>query len=530
MATGSLTWACLLLAATSGGGADDVMPMKVRAFRLPIRVQPQRLAEVHHVVLYLSRDQGKTWEMYGRQAPDKPVFDFTAPEDGTYWFCVATVDHRGAQDPPDIRNAQQRQKVLIDTTKPDVRLNSLERQGDEVRVGLSVSDLNPDWTTLKLEYRAGDSAGGEWIPVAVDPADTTKTFRPAVAGDLVVRLMLKDVAGNEGVAEKRLSAGSGAADRDHGIVAAGGIAAPPPSIDAGPAAKPASASVPPSPPLGGTTPERTAPAPLAGDANPPPPEAARRDGPAPVAESSATSNPTASSGDAPLPKRLGRLPELRIVNKRQVKLDFEVSKFGPSGLGSVEVYVTTNEGASWELMPGDHNLTLPPAPEGRGGQGPVHGSVSVPLEQEGVAYGFYLVVKSRAGLGKPPPHPGIAPHIRLEADTTQPKAQLFAPQPAKDQRDALELTWKAEDKNLEASPVTLEWSANRDGPWSPIGEPQMANTGRHVWQIPPQTPPKVYLKLTVRDAAGNIAVAQTANPVLIDLQEPELGNVTFSTP
>ena len=35
----------------------------------------------------------------------------------------------------------------------------------------------------------------------------------------------------------------------------------------------------------------------------------------------------------------------------------------------------------------------------RGG-GSVHGSVTVPLNKEGVAYGYWVVVKSRAGLGK----------------------------------------------------------------------------------------------------------------------------------
>ena len=35
-------------------------------------------------------------------------------------------------------------------------------------------------------------------------------------------------------------------------------------------------------------------------------------------------------------------------------------------------------------------------------------------------------------------------------------------------------------------------------------------------------PPKVYLRLTVRDLANNVAVAETAEPILIDLNEPEV--------
>src|SRR5206468_25507 len=135
---------------------------------------------------------------------------------------------------------------------------------------------------------------------------------------------------------------------------------------------------------------------------------------------------------------------------------------------------------------------------------------------------------SRAGLGKPAPHPGDVPHVRLECDTTQPAAELYAPQPDSGRPGSLVLSWKAEDRNLSANPVTLEWSSNGTA-WEFIGEPQLPNTGRYTWQVPPKIPPKVYLKLTVRDTAGNVAVAQTHEAQLIDLTEPVLGSVQVVT-
>ena len=42
---------------------------------------------------------------------------------------------------------------------------------------------------------------------------------------------------------------------------------------------------------------------------------------------------------------------------------------------------------------------------------------------------------------------------------------------------------------------------------------------------PATAPPNVYLRLTVRDTAGNKAVAQTPDPVLIDLSVPEVSNI-----
>jgi hypothetical protein len=231
----------------------------------------------------------------------------------------------------------------------------------------------------------------------------------------------------------------------------------------------------------------------------------------------------------------GALPPLRIVNKRQVQLDFDVARFGPSGLGSVDVYVTLDEGATWEKSPVDPGAILPAVTDNRAGSVPVHGSVTVHLNKEAAAYGFYIVVKSRAGLGKPAPQKGEPPQVRLEVDTTLPEAELYSPQPDPSKRDALVLTWRAADRNLAPNPITLEWAERREGKWQVIGEPEMPNaggtggaTGRYVWQVPEKVPPKVYLRLTVRDTAGNVAVAQTSEPILVDLSVPEVTNIGLS--
>ena len=219
----------------------------------------------------------------------------------------------------------------------------------------------------------------------------------------------------------------------------------------------------------------------------------------------------------------GALPQCQIVNKRQIKLGFEVPRVGPSGLGRSRCMLPPTTGRPGTSRSADPAVTLPTTPEIRG-VGPQGGTVTVGLPKDGTIYGFYLVVKSRAGLGKPGPRSGDAPQVRIEVDTTQPIAKLFQPQPDGARRDALLLTWEAEDRNLASNPVSLEWSPNGKE-WFFIGEPQLPNTGRYTWQVPANTPPKVHLKLSVRDTAGNIAVAQTSDPVLIDLTEPEVTGV-----
>jgi hypothetical protein len=114
--------------------------------------------------------------------------------------------------------------------------------------------------------------------------------------------------------------------------------------------------------------------------------------------------------------------------------------------------------------------------------------------------------------------------MRMEVDRKAPDAQLYQPIPDPQRRDTLLLSWSATDRNPIA--VKLEWAIDPNGPWQPIGEPELPHQGqhgKHAWQLPPTgMPPQVYLRLTVRDTAGNEAVAQTPTPVLIDLTEPEV--------
>ena len=89
-------------------------------------------------------------------------------------------------------------------------------------------------------------------------------------------------------------------------------------------------------------------------------------------------------------------------------------------------------------------------------------SVSLPKDEQ--TYGFYLVVKNRAGLGKAPPQSGDLPQVRLERDLTLPEAFLFKPEADPARRDCLVLRWEAKDRNFGSNPVTLEWAARRRGP------------------------------------------------------------------
>jgi hypothetical protein len=170
------------------------------------------------------------------------------------------------------------------------------------------------------------------------------------------------------------------------------------------------------------------------------------------------------------------------VNRPDVNLEFEVSKFGSSGPGNVDVYVTVDEGATWE----QYRLDMPPVwPTGSldRGHGSLRGSVLVQLKDEGVIYGFYLVVKSRAGLGKAPPQRSEPPQIRVELDRTAPKAELYKPSADPGSHEVLILSWGATDRNLAPNPITLQYAETRDGDWHTIGP--WSRPGSRSWSIWP---------------------------------------------
>ncbi len=218
-----------------------------------------------------------------------------------------------------------------------------------------------------------------------------------------------------------------------------------------------------------------------------------------------------SGGFVPSAANRKPLPPLQYVNHPEVVLEYELTKVGPSGVGSVDLWWTRDDGLSWERYADD------PTIQGTTQNGRHQRIVELP--GDGV-FGFILVVKSKAGLGKAPPRAGEAPEIRVEVDTVAPVAQLFSPAPDPQRPNALILKWFAKDNNLTNNPITLEWTEKREGPWEPIAI-KIPNNGRHSWQLPDRLPVQVYMRLRVQDLAGNESAAVTSEPQMVDLSEPE---------
>jgi hypothetical protein len=524
MNVGTLTLACVLL--TVGQAPDEIVPLNQRSVRFPIDIKPERRPEIAQLTLYVSSDQGRSWNQEAVVTPDKGEFNFYAKGDGEYWLRIATVNRLGKQEPEDIRKGPPPQKILIDTQRPIVQITAAERQGNEVVVGWDIKEDHPDFSTLRLEYRTPDTPPGLWEQAAVSPGLTGQgRIRMPSPKAVKVRLQIKDTARNESVAEADVPAGAG-------VTTAGftpeNPVPPAPAMPASPVP-----AAPPETAKAGTGPTEVAS--LAGNVVPPAPPpvqaepvhrpteapsgAAALPAPAQPAARQADSHLVASSDVLPAPAAAARppaaapsreLPPLQIVNSTELTMDYQLDKVGPSGVGKVELWLTEDDGKSWQRWAEDPEA----AASLRGGKY----QRRVELPHEGV-FGFRLVVLSRAGLGEPPPKPGDPPQMRVEVDTTSPRAQLYC-QPDPQQDKALLLRWECEDKNLAPNPVALEWAERREGPWHAIAPALPAAARTYSWKVTPDVPVWVFLRLRVRDTAGNEGVAVTAEPQLADLARP----------
>jgi hypothetical protein len=533
MAPGSLTTALLILAL--GAPPQDVVPMNSHSFKIPITVKQSERDKIKELILFVSENEGRTWQETATTTPDKDAFVFFAQHDGVFWFNICIVSQQGTREPPDINKVPPAQKVMVDTLKPTLNITQAERQGDDIAVAWEMQEQHPDLNTLTLEYRTSGDPSWMWYKAPVTPAPSGRThFRFINSGPVTIRMQVMDLAGNVGTAQADVPAKAG----NTAAVAQSTSAKPQGPSETIPPTPPAAAPLPPAPTLaemaGSRAPVTPPPSLVTGPAmdsalpvqttTPPAPRtpatpeqsllaglaAGMQQVSAPAANNTNHPAPgwgahgagTPATGAPAWPANQQR--ELQITNSPHLVLDYDVTNVGPSGLGSVELYITQDEGQTWQRFAEDADLKPP---------------MTVDLPGEGV-FGLYLVVRSRAGLGRKPPQPGDLPQMRVEVDTTPPSVKLGYPKPDPTDKNKLILSWEARDRNLGQNPVTLEWAERPDGQWKTIAANLSTGT-QYAWSLTQDLPYRVYLRATVKDKAGNVTRETTPEPILVDLHEPE---------
>ena len=505
MALTKIALTCALLIA--GQAPPDVVYTNLRTGRIPSVVNPDRAAEIREMQLFMSPDRGRTWNQVDKITPDKDGFSYSTPSDGEYWYHVVVVSQQGKQEPADLYKTPPMMKLVVDTKPPELKITSAVRQGDDLVVSWLVREDNPDPAKLKLEYRTADGPGWTAMQLTPSPQGTAKA-KLNTSAPLVVRLQFKDLANNPASVEAQVAGNGTMAAYSPPSGNPTTPSGPYPSVPA-PPVMPERAALPSPPPVIVALPDQNL-------------QAAAVSAPAvqplmPGPKMPAIASTADATQGSPVPVLMPNqapsrgMPTLQVVNDPEIVLEYEVSKVGPSGLGKIEVWITRDGGTNWTRFAEDPDASQATS----GGQY----KRTLTLPGEGV-YGISLLVRSKAGIGKATPRSGDVPEMLIEVDNTPPEAQLYPLLPDPGRRDTVILMWEAKDRNLTPTPITLEWADKASGPWQSIAS-NLPNTGRFSWQLPKTLPSHVYFKLTVRDTAGNEAVALTREPQLVDLTEPE---------
>jgi len=504
--------ACFAALTWAGAGPLDAAPIPTAPiytnklkFRIPFHYDPAELSRLgaREIRLYVSRDRGRGWQQIQAVAPDAGKFNFEAPSDGEFWFIVRTLDAKNRLH-PDGNVTDPGLQVIVDTTAPKLNLDLRQPSPGKVQLLWSASDEHLDLTQLRLEYLQPGSP--EWQPVTVVPKAVGQTgWTVPQGGHVAVRGSIADLARNTATDQVQLKVApaSQAVPRQE----APGARQPVAGQQSGPRDSMA-LTIPeqfPSSRPKGDSGEAIQFSPLAsGDSTPAtitPKNSfvSLKPGNAPVI--GGQSREPAREEQLPRPPAAGRQ---RVVSSLKFQIGYKLQDVGPSGVASVELYITQDNGATWYRYGADDDNQSP---------------IQVEVPREGT-YGFALGVRSGAGLASDPPQNGDSPSIVVTVDLTPPRLELLPLEQGRGKNsNKLLISWKCSDEALTEKPISLFYSPSGQAPWLPISGP-VENTGSYVWTVDPSVLPKFSLRVEARDQAGNLQTVESQQPVVIDPSRP----------
>jgi hypothetical protein len=478
------------------------------SFRMPVKIVEADRANLKEVRLYVKHGTAD-WVCQETAAPTVQFFNYQVPRDGEYWFSIAMVDRHGVMTPSDIAKQPAGLQVVVDTTPPDLEFKTMAAPDGETCLHCIVKDANPDYQTLRITCKSG--SGEQMLEPHPFKAGLFHVPEVDIWGS-VVRVSVTDRCGNRTVREMRVPTlgVSGQATSLNTAPKSDSTAVHQTKFQPG---KQEAASTDKEPPVQSSntkTEEPAAPKPTAlpsVTSAPAPlksipetrsePEAHHKSA-AGTVSSFAGGASTTTSGNSGAASPASR----QLLNTSHAALEYRIDQVGPSGVGKVEVWITGDQGHSWQRLREDSDRRSP---------------ADVELPGEGL-FGVTLVVTNGNGFGGKPPSRGDAPTAWIEVDTTPPAVQVRDTDPSTD-GGTLEIRWHASDKNLSEEPVNLYFRTRADGPWKLIAK-GVKNEGTYRWTFPHDMGSQFFFRVEVADQAGNVAHADSTTAVVLDMTEP----------
>jgi hypothetical protein len=201
----------LLLAFLGLGGlafsvAADAPMVRVPSFDVAYSVSEAAMP-LTEVELWFTRDEGRTWELSGRDEDRHSPIRFHAQAEGLFGFFLVLRNSTGPSSGPPTADATPHQWAFVDYTMPVVQLHPArptEAMGERVvQVRWTAIDTQLGARPVQLEFRSAGSE--EWKAASDEPLANTGRFDwrlPSDAtGTVSIRVAVTDRGGNRVVTE-----------------------------------------------------------------------------------------------------------------------------------------------------------------------------------------------------------------------------------------------------------------------------------------------------------------------------------------
>lgn len=159
---------------------------------------------VSRVDVWLSRDQGQTWQKHAEVNGNKSPIEVQMPGDGTFGLILAPAAASGLVTPPSAADQADAVWLEVDATKPDLQIKDIQTSHDKgqaaVQVRWTAHDKNLADAPVDLLYAA--TPRGPWILIAKGlPAEGQYRWTPpaGIGTQTHLQLVAHDSAGNSAV-------------------------------------------------------------------------------------------------------------------------------------------------------------------------------------------------------------------------------------------------------------------------------------------------------------------------------------------
>ena len=492
-------------------------------FQLPKPATPDAAAQ--QVEMSVSTDFGLTWTPAGSTSPPNSSVPYEANTDGEYWFRIRAIDQKNrarGSEGPDAR-------VLVDAAAPRLSGRVWKGSDGEIMCRYAAADDSINMDSILFQYR---QTSGDWKSIATEPVLSRRSPAHLIGEEiwwagqeidgLTVKISVADTAGhrttklfsmlptdpnvsqsdlaNEIIAPALPSPLAGSNRRKQSVVVKDPLSntqnmgkdwQPTPGnpwSDGEPVAYTQQSPVQARTAQGRI--EEVSTAPLLTISSPTLADAIEEKLKKPDSSQNQETSFVAEYQGSPL--------HLMRVHSFSWEYSFDVPE-DLQGPFRAELWSTRDGGTSWERIAVDEDTASP---------------IDVEFQGEGL-FGCRLeIVRDVPG---PPisPRAGEPPSTWIGIDTTPPQVtSLDVTMVDGNDSDAFEIQYAFEDPLAIPNSVRLSYSPHQTGPWATIATAQAIN-GTFNWKPHRSLPSRVFVRIEMPDAAGNIGESTTLEPITL---------------